>query len=92
VRQSGKGDERHAALQCNDPKESGGGYPGSSGFFGEEGVGLTADEQGPCCAYFEGSGGFVRATASTGEDEQTVVELETREWDYSVKQFMSKIG
>jgi hypothetical protein len=80
---------RYSVMTQKSPEEA---IREAVAFFGEEGVGLTADEQGPCCAYFEGSGGFVRATASTGEDEQTVVELETREWDYSVKQFMSKIG
>jgi hypothetical protein len=60
-------------------------------FFGKDGVGLSADQQGPCCVYFEGGGGFVRATASVGEDKRTVVELETREWDRSVKQFMGKV-
>ena len=59
--------------------------------FGEGGLGLTMEEQGPCCAYFEGGGGFVRVTASEGE-KRTTVNLETREWDYHVKQFMSKIG
>ncbi|MBN1977945.1 MAG: hypothetical protein JW918_11140 [Anaerolineae bacterium] len=60
-------------------------------YFGEGGLGLKAEEQGPCCTYFEGGGGFVRITASGGE-KQTTVDLETREWDYHVKQFVHKIG
>lgn len=60
-------------------------------YFGEGGLGLKAEEQGPCCVYFEGGGGFVRATASEGK-KRTTVNLETREWDYHVKQFMQKIG
>jgi hypothetical protein len=59
-------------------------------YFGEDGVGLKAEEQGPCCAYFEGGGGFIRVTAS--KEERTTVELETREWDHYVKGFMQKIG
>ena len=58
-------------------------------YFGEKGLGLKTEEQGPCCTYFEGGGGFVRVTATTGE--KTDVELETREWDYHVKQFMRKL-
>jgi hypothetical protein len=61
------------------------------GYFGEGGLGLQVDEQGPCCVYFEGGGGFIRATASKGK-KRTEVELESREWDYQVKQFMQEIG
>jgi 4a-hydroxytetrahydrobiopterin dehydratase len=61
------------------------------GYFGEAGLGLQADEQNPCCVYFEGGGGFVRVTAGKGE-KRTEVELETREWDYQVKQFLHEIG
>jgi hypothetical protein len=60
-------------------------------YFGQDGLGLEAEEHGPCCVYFEGGGGFVRVTASAGE-KRTTVELETREWDHDVKQFMQKIG
>jgi len=60
-------------------------------YFGEGGLGLRVEEQGPCCAYFEGGGGFVRVTVSE-EEKRTTVNLETREWDYQVKQFMQKIG
>jgi uncharacterized protein (AIM24 family) len=59
-------------------------------YFGEGGLGLRAEEQGPCCAYFEGGGGFVRVTVSEGE-KRTTVDLETREWNYQVKRFMQEI-
>lgn len=61
-------------------------------YFGEGGLGLETDQQGPCCAHFEGGGGFVRVTASDEGAKPTTVNLETREWDYHVKQFMQKIG
>ncbi len=60
-------------------------------YFGEEGLGLEAEDQGPCCVVFQGGGGFVRVTAGAGE-ERTTVRLETREWDYHVKRFMGEIG
>lgn len=60
-------------------------------YFGEDGLGLKTEEQGPCCAYFEGGGGFVRVTVSEGGKRATV-NLETREWDYHVKRFMQEIG
>jgi hypothetical protein len=60
-------------------------------YFGEGGLGLDATEEETCCAFFEGGGGHVRVTAASGE-KTTVVELETREWDYDVKQFMRQIG
>ena len=60
-------------------------------YFGETGLGLQADEQSPYCAYFEGGGGFIRVTASKGE-KRTEVELETREWDHQVKQFIQEVS
>ena len=59
-------------------------------YFGTE-MGLEAAEDNPCCVTFGGGGGFVTVTASAGE-KKTAVELETREWDYQVKQFMQEIG
>ncbi len=59
-------------------------------YFGEEGLGLSLTRENPCCATFEGGGGHVTVTASRKED-RTEVELETREWDYQVKQFMGQI-
>jgi hypothetical protein len=60
-------------------------------YFGEGGFGLKAADQGACCIYFEGGGGFVRVTASK-DGERTTVDLETREWDHQVKQFMHELG
>ena len=60
-------------------------------YFGEGGLGLKAEEQGPCCAYFEGGGGFVRVTVVEGE-KRTTVNLEAREWDYHVKRVMQEVG
>jgi hypothetical protein len=59
-------------------------------YFGEAGLGLETEEQDPCCAYFEGGGGFVRVTVCE-EEKRTTVNLETREWDYHVRKFMQKI-
>ena len=59
--------------------------------FGEGGLGLDAAEQGPCCVHFEGGGGYVSVTASEREN-RTAVDLETREWDYPVRQFMRAVA
>jgi hypothetical protein len=62
-------------------------------FFGENGLGLEAFERSFCCAYFEGGGGYVMVTVeSEGDSHKTEVELETREWDYDVQEFMRKIS
>jgi hypothetical protein len=61
-------------------------------YFGAGGLGLEVERQNPCCATFTGGGGHVTVTARLGEDKRTLVQLETREWDYHVKQFMQKIG
>jgi len=60
-------------------------------YFGAGGLGLDAAEQGPCCVHFEGGGGYVSVTASVGENK-TAVDLETREWDYPVRQFMRAVA
>jgi len=60
-------------------------------YFSEGGLGLKLIEQDSCCAYFEGGGGHVYVTAVTG-DKGTVVDLETREWDYHVRRFMQRVG
>lgn len=67
-------------------------------FFGPGGLGLEVKEQGEDCATFEGGGGHVfvqackKGPALSGvEGSGSEVELETREWDYQVRQFMEKI-
>jgi hypothetical protein len=60
------------------------------GFFGPGGLGLKVKEQGEGCATFEGGGGHVVVQACEG-GKGSEVDLETREWDYQVKQFMGKI-
>jgi hypothetical protein len=62
--------------------------------FGPQGVGLHLVDHHETCLVFEGGGGHVAVTAFPGETSQakTTVELETREWDYAVQQFMTQIG
>ncbi len=59
-------------------------------FFGPGGLGLEVKSQEEGCAYFEGGGGGVQVTACI-EGKETSVEMESREWDYQVKQFVGKI-
>lgn len=59
-------------------------------FFGKGGLGLEIVEQNVCCVSFQGGGGHVTVTANA-RDKETTLELETREWDYPVQQFMRKI-
>ena len=59
--------------------------------FGQGGLGLELKEETPTCVTFEGGGGYV--IASLCEDKGgTRVDLVSQEWDYHVKQFMSKLG
>jgi hypothetical protein len=60
------------------------------GFFGPGGYGLNVNEQSETCAYFEGGGGGVELTTCT-DKKGTSVDLETREWDYQVKEFARMI-
>jgi hypothetical protein len=63
----------------------------AASYFGEDGLGLDLEEQTACCAHFSGGGGHVSVTIDTKEGEQNVVDLETREWDHQVRQFMKKL-
>lgn len=59
-------------------------------FFGPGGVGLQIKDEGQCCITFEGGGGHVHIDVTTKE-KGSDVEIETREWDYQVKEFLKKI-
>ncbi len=59
-------------------------------FFGQGGFGLKVIEQSDTCAYLEGGGGRIDITACA-DDKGTSVDLETREWEYQVKEFARKI-
>jgi hypothetical protein len=60
-------------------------------FFGTGGLGLELIEGNECCRSFEGSGGHVTVSAVRCRPDKTEVNLETREWDYQVKEFMGKL-
>ncbi len=57
-------------------------------YFGEGGLGLELTSRDDCCISFVGGGGHVTVTVTEGE--KTAVDLETREWDYHVKEFMAE--
>ena len=59
-------------------------------FFGPGGYGLKVTEQSDACVSLEGGGGGITVVACT-DDKGTSVDLETREWDYQLKEFATKI-
>lgn len=59
-------------------------------FFGAGGLGLTQESSEPGCLQFSGGGGHVALT-TTAKDGSTEVNLETREWDTQVREFLGKI-
>jgi hypothetical protein len=59
-------------------------------FFGPGGYGLKPQDKGNCCIEFEGGGGGVRVTASK-EKKGSTVDLESREWDYQVREFIRRL-
>jgi hypothetical protein len=59
-------------------------------FFGKGGLGLDLKADTPVCLTFEGGGGYVNATLCE-EDAGTRLDLETKEWDYQVKEFASRL-
>jgi len=60
-------------------------------FFGKGGLGLEITDDAPQCLYFEGGGGFVRATVCP-EEKDTRIDIETQEWEYQVKKFSSSLS
>lgn len=59
--------------------------------FFEGAIGLTLEERSECCVYLTGGGGHVSVTATDTEGD-TTAEIETREWDTQVREFMRRIG
>ena len=55
------------------------------------GYGLEVKSQSDNDADFEGGGGGVSVTTRI-EDNKTVVEVLSREWDYQVKEFLGSIS
>jgi len=61
-------------------------------FFGPDGLGLALRQRSEQSVAFQGGGGYVSVTARrTAEGEPTAVDLESREWDYPVRQFLGEI-
>jgi hypothetical protein len=58
--------------------------------FGPGGMGLAVTTQSHRSVVFQGGGGHVMITIQPGAE--TTLELETREWDYAVQQFMAQVS
>jgi hypothetical protein len=59
-------------------------------FFGPDGYGLEVKENYKNHAYFVGGGGSVTISTSV-KGKKTAVDIESREWDFQVKEFAEKI-
>ena len=65
----------------------------ASRFFGKSGQGLEENEKltcFPCRITFEGYGGHVTISISD-EEKHRMVDVETREFEYQAKQFLTKL-
>lgn len=56
-------------------------------YFSKE-VGLKLTDLSACCAYFEGAGGYVKVSLAV--NDSTDVEVESRDWEYQAKEFLSR--
>ncbi|MEJ2728540.1 MAG: hypothetical protein P8185_08520 [Deltaproteobacteria bacterium] len=59
-------------------------------FFGEKGEHLDERDRGRCCINFEGGGGYV-AISIVEESKKRTVDVETREYEYQAKRFLSSL-
>ena len=57
--------------------------------FGPGGLGLQLTSQTNLSLVFLGGGGHIAVTAEPGAP--TTLDIETREWDYGVEQFMARV-
>ena len=57
--------------------------------FGPSGLGLQLMSQTNLSLVFQGGGGHIAVTAEPGTT--TTLEIETREWDHGVQQFMARV-
>ena len=60
-------------------------------YFGPQGIGLEVTDEHETCVIFLGGGGHVSVVACPGA-KKTTLQLETREWDYPVRQFMTQVS
>jgi hypothetical protein len=61
-------------------------------FFGKEGVGLRLVQRSTNSVHFTLAGGHVQVVATPISDgRKTDVDVQTREWEYDVKRFMTKL-
>ena len=59
--------------------------------FGPQGLGLDITAKDDSCLVFQGGGGHVAVTVQPRDTSKTTLEIETREWDQAVRQFMAEI-
>ena len=59
-------------------------------FFGPGGAGLTVAQRSDDAVRFEGGGGHVVVQARP-KDGGAELDIETREWEYQVRQFLAQI-
>ncbi|HEX6383646.1 MAG TPA: hypothetical protein VF177_03150 [Anaerolineae bacterium] len=59
-------------------------------FFGPDGTGLTLVQRSDDAVRFEGGGGYVSVQARP-KDGGAELDIETREWEYQVRQFLTQI-
>jgi hypothetical protein len=61
-------------------------------YFGPKGVGLQLMSMNNLGVVMRGGGGHVAIAARTGPGAKTVLDIETREWDHAVQQFMAQVS
>ena len=60
-------------------------------YFGPQGVGLEVIDEEEASVILQGGGGHVSVVVCPG-GKKTTLALETREWDYPVRQFMRQLS
>ena len=59
--------------------------------FGPQGLGLEITAKDESSLVFQGGGGHVAVMVQPSDTAKTTLEIETREWDHAVRQFMAEI-
>jgi len=76
--------EKRVKISCEDVMKS------ADNYFMKNGLNREESDPEQFCASYSGGGGYVRIQCCP-EDKHTRINVEGREWEYQIKQFMGNL-
>ena len=75
--------EKRVKMPCEDVMKH------ANSYFMENGLDCEESDPEQFCAYYSGGGGYVSILCCP-EDKYTRINVEGREWEYQIKEFLAK--